>query len=49
MDKSGLIFVALLGALIALVLSVALFKVEQPGTPPDDGSLIPPAIGEPTP
>lgn len=41
MEKSGLTFVLLLFALLAIVLSLALFGIRQPIMSPDDGSLIP--------
>ncbi len=48
MDKSGLLFVILLGALIALVVSILLIE-NEPATQPDDGSLIPPPAVDQTP
>ena len=44
MDKSGLLFLFLLGALAALVVSVLLIETEQPIARQDDGSLIPPEM-----
>lgn len=44
MDKSGLLFLFLLGALAALVVSVLLIETEQPTARQDDGSLIPPEM-----
>lgn len=44
MDKSGLIFVILLCALAAMVLSVGLMNTQEAVMPPDDGSLIPPDV-----
>ncbi|TZG37042.1 hypothetical protein AGR1_06175 [Agrobacterium sp. B1(2019)] len=45
MDKSGILFVALLLALVAIVLSLTLFDTAQqvPSIPSGDGSLLPPA------
>ncbi|MCZ4429072.1 hypothetical protein O3S81_05115 [Agrobacterium sp. SOY23] len=45
MDKSGIVFVALLLVLIAIVLSLTLFDTAQqvPSIPSGEGSLLPPA------
>jgi hypothetical protein len=43
MDKTGVVFVILLAALAALVISVLLIETEPAGIQSDDGSLIPPA------
>ncbi|MQB07806.1 hypothetical protein DXT91_27555 [Agrobacterium tumefaciens] len=45
MDKSGIFFVALLLVLVAIVLSLALFRSPQqsPALPSGEGSLLPPA------
>lgn len=44
MDKSGILFVALLLVLVAIVLSLTLFETAQqvPSIPSGDGSLLPP-------
>jgi len=44
MDKSGLLFLFLLGALAALVISLLLIETGRPVGGQDDGSLIPPEI-----
>ncbi|CDN90898.1 MULTISPECIES: hypothetical protein [Agrobacterium tumefaciens complex] len=45
MDKSGILFVALLLVLVAIVLSLTLFDSNQqiPAVPSGEGSLLPPA------
>ncbi|EGP57101.1 hypothetical protein QYR00_04775 [Agrobacterium tumefaciens] len=45
MDKSGILFVALLLVLVAIVLSLTLFDSGQqiPAIPSGEGSLLPPA------
>ncbi|MES5044502.1 MULTISPECIES: hypothetical protein [Rhizobium] len=45
MDKSGILFVALLLVLVAIVLSLALVEAPQqsPALPSGEGSLLPPA------
>ncbi|WLR94269.1 exopeptide [Shinella zoogloeoides] len=44
MDKSGLLFVILLGTLAALIVSVLLIEAEPPPAQPDDGSTIQPQV-----
>ncbi len=45
MDKSGIVFVALLLMLVGIVLSLTLFEAGQPTptVPTGEGSLLPPA------
>jgi hypothetical protein len=47
-DKSGLVFVALLCGLVVIVLSLALFETSNPELQPKDAELIPPVINTPT-
>jgi hypothetical protein len=46
-DKSGLVFVALLAGLVVIVLSLAMFETRDPELQPKDGELIPPVRNTP--